>query len=72
MGRETMRRHLPSLPFVGVLAALLLILAAGFVYFDIYNIAADAPHTPAVYSLLESLRDRSIAVHAAASRRPPT
>lgn len=64
MDRETMRRHLPSWPFTGALAALLLILASGFVYFGIYNIAADAPHTPMVYSLLESLRDRSIAVHA--------
>src|SRR3546814_19042692 len=29
-----------------------------------YNIAADAPHTKLVYALLESLRDRSITVHA--------
>lgn len=64
MNRETMRRHLPSFPFVGVLAALVLILAAAFVYFGIYNIAADAPHTPVVHSLIESLRDRSIAVRA--------
>lgn len=64
MDRETMRRHLPSVPFVGVFAALVLILAAAFVYFGIYNIAADAPHTRVVYSLLESLRDRSIAVRA--------
>jgi mono/diheme cytochrome c family protein len=64
MDRETMRRHLPSFPFVGVFAALMLILAAAFVYFGIYNIAADAPHTPVVHSLIESLRDRSIAVRA--------
>jgi mono/diheme cytochrome c family protein len=70
MDRETMRRHLPSWPFTGALAALLLILGAGFVYFGIYNIAADAPHTPIVYSLLENLRDRSIAVHASGITLP--
>ncbi|MES2067456.1 MAG: cytochrome c [Pseudomonadota bacterium] len=59
-----MRHHLPSLSFTGASIALLLLATAAFVYFGIYNIAADAPHTPAVYSLLESLRDRSIAVHA--------
>ena len=64
MDRETMRRHLPSFPFVGVIAALLLLFAAAFVYFGFYNIAADAPHTPAVHALLDSLRDRSIAVRA--------
>lgn len=64
MDRETVRRHLPSFPFVGAIAALLLLFAAAFVYFGIYNIAADAPHSPAIYSLLDSLRDRSIAVRA--------
>ncbi|WP_033966306.1 c-type cytochrome [Sphingomonas sp. Ant H11] len=64
MDREKMRHHLPSLSFTGASIALLLLATAAFVYFGIYNIAADAPHTPAVYSLLESLRDRSIAVHA--------
>ena len=64
MDRETMRRHLPNWPFTGALAALLLLLVAGFIYFGIYNIAADVPHTRVVYSLLDSLRDRSIAVHA--------
>ncbi|WP_294098636.1 cytochrome c [Sphingomonas sp.] len=59
-----MRRHLPSWPFVGALTGLLLLFAAMFVYFGIYNIAADAPHTTPVYALLKSLRDRSIQVHA--------
>ena len=35
MERETMRRHLPSLQFVGTLTALLLMLAAGFVYVSV-------------------------------------
>lgn len=70
MDRETMRHHLPSWPFTGALAALLLLLAAGFIYFGVYNIAADAPHTSPVYSLLQSLRDRSIAARAG-SITPP-
>ena len=64
MDKKSLRRHWPSWPFVGVLAALLFIFTAAFVYFGIYNIAADAPHTKPVYALLESLRDRSITVHA--------
>jgi hypothetical protein len=34
--------------------------AAAFIYLGVYNIAADEPHTPAVYSMLERLRDRSM------------
>lgn len=64
MDRETMRRHLPSWQFVGALTGLVLLFAAMFVYFGVYNIAADAPHTTPVYALLEGLRDRSIRVHA--------
>src|SRR3546814_18481248 len=64
MVKKSLRRHWPSWPFVGVLAALLFIFTAAFIYFGIYNIAADAPHTKPVYALLESLRERSITVHA--------
>src|SRR3546814_4643981 len=56
MDKKSLRRHWPSWPFVGVLAALLFIFTAAFIYFGIYNIAADAPHTKPVYALLESLR----------------
>lgn len=35
MNKESRRRHLPSWPFVGVLAAVLLIIAAAFIYFGI-------------------------------------
>jgi mono/diheme cytochrome c family protein len=59
-----LRRHLPSLPFVAVLAALVAVGAAAFIYLGIYNIAADEPHTPAVYSVLERLRNQSIEAHA--------
>jgi mono/diheme cytochrome c family protein len=60
----TLRRHLPSLPFVAVLAAMIGIGAAAFIYLGVYNIAADEPHTRAVYSVLERLRNRSIQAHA--------
>ena len=59
-----LRRHW----FVASLAALAVIVLGGLgaivVYAGIYNIAADAPHTKAVYWLLEEVRERSIAVHA--------
>ena len=64
MDREKMRRHLPSLAFTGALAGVVVVGLAAFVYFGLYNIAADAPHSPPVYALLDSLRDRSIGVHA--------
>ena len=62
--RSAIKRHLPSLPFVAALALVLGLGAAAFIYLGVYNIAAAAPHTPVVYSLLEKLRDRSIVVHA--------
>lgn len=62
--RRGLRYHLPSATFVGAFLITGLVAAAAFIYFGIYNIAADAPHTRPVYALLESLRDRSIAVHA--------
>jgi mono/diheme cytochrome c family protein len=48
-----------------ILIALLIVLgAAAFVYFGAFNIAADVPHWPVVYHLLEAARQRSIEVHA--------
>src|SRR3546814_3344937 len=64
INRERMRHHLPSGIFVGILLAIIVLGAIAFIYFGIYNIAADAPHTRPVYAVIESLRDRSIAVHA--------
>src|SRR5436305_14196080 len=63
-GRRSLREHFPSLPFVGALAIVLALGAAAFIYLGVYNIAADEPHTPAVYSMLERLRDRSIEARA--------
>lgn len=62
--RRSLRYHLPSLPFVIALAVVLALGAIGFVYLGAYNIAADEPHTPLVYSMLDTLRHRSIAVRA--------
>jgi mono/diheme cytochrome c family protein len=64
MDRSFIKRHFPSLYFVGVLAVLLALVGAAFIYLGIYNIAADEPHTAMVFSLLDQLRDRSIAAHA--------
>src|SRR3546814_7812787 len=64
INRERMRHHLPSGIFVGILLAIIVLGAIAFIYFGFYNTAADAPHTRPVYAVIESLRDRSIAVHA--------
>ncbi len=64
MDRTDMRRHLPSLSFLAALAVIVVLAGAAFIYLGIYNIAADEPHTPAVYAVLEHLRDQSIKAHA--------
>lgn len=51
--------------------ALLALGGMGFIYSGIYNIGADDPHTPWVYKLLETLRDRSVAVRANSIHVPP-
>jgi mono/diheme cytochrome c family protein len=45
-------------------AALLAAIGAVALYAGLYNVAADVPHTNAVYWLLETARERSIAVRA--------
>jgi len=54
---------------------LILVLAVGgvaaFVYFGAFDVSADVPHSPAVYKLLESVRQRSIEVHSADIVVPP-
>jgi hypothetical protein len=39
-------------------------IAAGATFAGLYNIAADVPHTQPVYWLLDTLRERSVAVRA--------
>jgi mono/diheme cytochrome c family protein len=44
---------------------------AALVYFGVFDVSADVPHSPAVYQLLESVRQRSIEVHSARIVVPP-
>jgi mono/diheme cytochrome c family protein len=39
-------------------------LVAGFIYTGVYDIGADAKHSPLVFNALDELRDKSIATHA--------
>lgn len=61
---DDFRRHLPSTVFVMI--ALIVIAAFGgiFIYAGVYNMGADAPHSRAVYGLLQELREKSVAHHA--------
>ena len=70
MTRSRPRDHLPSVHFVIAFVIVVLVLLAAFVWFGVYNIGADAPHSRPVYDFLESLRDRSIAVHARGIQPP--
>jgi len=70
MPQSRFRYHFPSLRFVGILVLLAVLLVAAFIWFGFYNIGADAPHSRPVYALLESLRDRSITVHARSVKVP--
>jgi mono/diheme cytochrome c family protein len=57
--------------FTGFIATIIALVAlAGFVWSGIYNIAADEAHSRPVYAVLETLRERSIAVRADALRVP--
>ncbi len=57
-----MKRYLVS--FAGIVGAIIVILAL-VVATGVYNVAADDAHTAVVYNLIETARDRSIAVRAA-------
>jgi len=48
----------------GLLLAAITAVTLG-IYRGLYNVAADAPHTQPVFRLLETVRNRSIAAHAA-------
>ena len=45
--------------------------AAAFVYLGVFNAAADVPHWPVVHSLMETVRQRSIAMRAKDIQVPP-
>ena len=55
---------------LGALSGLAVLGAAGFVWSGVYNIGADDPHTRPVFTLLQSLRERSIAARAAKLQVP--
>jgi mono/diheme cytochrome c family protein len=65
-------RHLRAIA-TGIGIAILAAVVGGglFVGLGLYNIAADSPHTRAVYWLLQTARDRSVAVRAS-SIIPPS
>lgn len=60
-----------SVWWIAVLGLALLLLLAGFVWSGAYDVGADDPHTRPVRSLLELVRDRSIAVRASGVDVPP-
>jgi len=51
--------------------AVLIVGGLGFVYAGIFDVAADNPHWPITYRLLETMRDRSIAMRARGEAAPP-
>jgi mono/diheme cytochrome c family protein len=65
-----LRRHLPIMTVVVVLALAIPAAGAIFVYSGVYDIGADVPHTKPVFWLLDHFRDRSIAVRAQAITPP--
>lgn len=59
-----MKSHTRKLT-IGLVVLIVLVLAAGaFVWSGLYNIGADDPHMRATYTLLETLRERSIEARA--------
>lgn len=57
-----------TLIFIGAAAAALTVL---FVYFGVFDVAADAPHSALVYAMMDVVRDRSIAVRLKDIQIPP-
>lgn len=60
-----MKTNIKTLLVASVLIGLALIGGAAAMYAGIYNVAADDPHSRPVYAILETARERSIAVRAA-------
>ena len=65
-----LQKHLPSTAFVLLLLILVAAFGGIFIYAGFYNIGADAPHSGLVYSVLQELRDRSVA-NRSRSIQPP-
>ncbi len=69
-GKFDHRYHLPSLHFIGVISVVILALGAAFIYAGIYNIGADVYHARGTTAMIESMRERSIAVRASDIKPP--
>lgn len=65
-----MQRYVRHTRTALLLTLVIAVLALAFLFSGVYNIAANDPHTPAVYRALETLRDRSIAVRSKAIEIP--
>ena len=59
-----------ALKTLSTIAAVLVSFGFLFVYFGAFNIAADVPHSKPVYWLMDTARDRSIAVRARGIKAP--
>lgn len=66
-----MKQTIKRLVITIVILALIGVISAGaFIYSGVYNIGADEPHNGTVFSVLQTLRARSIAVHAHSVKVP--
>jgi mono/diheme cytochrome c family protein len=63
-----MKTVIVSVAAVALAAALIV---GAFIYLGIFNVAADDPHWPVTYRIMETARVRSIATHAASIQAPP-
>lgn len=59
-----LKRHLPSTAFVVIFLIVVAAFGGIFIFAGVYNIGADAPHSGAVFGLLQELRENAIARHA--------
>lgn len=56
--------------WAGLILALVAIIVAGTIWSGVYNVAADTPHSRAVYTILDVARQRSISTRARALQIP--
>ena len=60
MARD-IRKRLPSVAIILLVLLVLAALGGAFIYAGVYDVGADAPHSPIVTTSLQELRERSIA-----------
>ncbi|HWJ37418.1 MAG TPA: cytochrome c [Sphingomicrobium sp.] len=59
-----LKKHLPSTGFAVILLLVLAAFGGIFIFAGVYNIGADAPHSSAVFGLLQEFREKAVAHHA--------